>query len=58
MALDRDVSPGGLEGVATPPDFGLEMVGSQVLSWGCRGRVVKYYYILSCAGSMLKSGDF
>jgi len=31
-----------------PPDFG--QLG--------RGRVVKYYYILSCTGSMFKSGDF
>ena len=25
---------------------------------GNRGRVVKYYFILSCAGSMFESGDF
>ena len=25
---------------------------------GGRGRVVKYYYILSCTGSMFDSGDF
>jgi len=48
------------------PDFGLEdSGGSQVGSWGVvdgswtgRGRVVKYYYILSCTGSMFESGDF
>jgi len=28
--------------------------GSQVGSWG----IVKYYYILSCTGSMFESGDF
>ena len=42
-----------------PPDFGLEGCGvSQDGSWGARGLVVKYYYILSCTGSMFESGDF
>ena len=43
------VNPGGL-GVAAPRFWAGE-------SWG-RGRVVKYYYILSCTGSMFESGDF
>jgi len=25
---------------------------------GGRGRIVKYYYILSCTGSIFESGDF
>jgi len=37
----------GLGGVTTP-DFG-QRDG---------GRVVKYYYILSCTGGMFESGDF
>ena len=40
----RGVNPGG----SRPPEF----------AQGGRGRVVKYYYILSCTGSMLESGDF
>ena len=54
------VNPGGL-GVATPQSFGRgswgSQGGSQGGSWGC-GRVVKYYYILSCTDSMFESGDF
>jgi len=37
--------------VAPSPDFGQ---GSQ----RGRERVVKYYYILSCTGTMFESGDF
>src|SRR6218665_3571813 len=44
--------------VATPRFWaGLSQGGSQGGRWG-RGRVVKYYYILSCTGSMFESGDF
>ena len=42
-------------GVATPPDFGQ---GGHGGPRGGRGWVVKYYYILSCTGSMFESGDF
>jgi len=37
-----------------PPDFGQGVVG---VAGGSR-RVMKYYYILSCTGSVFKSGDF
>jgi len=47
-------------------------IGINPGGWGCRdtklgvvggrrrdrGRVVKYYYILSCTGGMFESGDF
>ena len=46
----RGVNPGGLGG-SQPPDFGQ---GGR----GDRGRVVKYYYILSCTESIFESGDF
>jgi len=36
--------------IATPKIMGRGL-------WG-RVRVVKYYYILSCTGSMFQSGDF
>ena len=49
---DIGVNPGEL-GVETPR-FLAGVVGSQ---WS-RGRVAKYYYILSCTGSMFESGDF
>ena len=44
----RGINPGGW-GSATPSDFGQ----------GCRGQVVKYYYIISCrpTGSMFESCD-
>ena len=48
-SMCRGVNPGGW-GVA--PDFGH---GGRS---GSRGLVVKYYYILSCTGSMFESGDF
>jgi len=44
---DRDVNPGELWGSRAPRFWA-----------GGRGRVVKYYYILSCTGSMFESGDF
>src|SRR6218665_3523726 len=50
------VNPGGRD----VPDIGQGVVASwesQVGWQGGRGRVVKYY-ILSCTGSMFKSGDF
>jgi len=37
------------------------VVGSrdpQILGRGSQEGVVKYYYILSCTGSMFESGDF
>jgi len=52
--MNIGVNPG--VGGRDPPDFG------QGRSWGGsqggRGRVVKYYYTLSCTGSMFESGDF
>ena len=48
------VNPGELGG-RDPPDFGQGVAGG---SQGGRGRVVKYYYILSCTESMFESGDF
>src|SRR6218665_335314 len=58
--LSRGVNPGA-EG-RDPHILGRGVVwGSQgwpqVGRWG-RGRVVKYYYILSCTGSMFESGYF
>src|SRR6218665_2503979 len=41
--------------------WGLGSRDPQILRWGVaggRGGVVKYYYILSCTGSMFESGDF
>src|SRR6218665_321732 len=37
-----------------PPDFGQEGRGGR----RGHGRVMKYYYMLSCTGSMFESGDF
>jgi len=62
--VEKDrVSILGVESRDPPPDFGQGVVG--VLeglggrrSLGGRGRVVKYYYILLCTGSMFESGDF
>ena len=52
-------------GGSRPPDFGQGVVGVAVgLQRGGaggslgRGRVVKYYYILLCTGSLFESGDF
>jgi len=42
-------------GVATPIFWAR---GRTVGRRGGRGRVTKYYYILSCTGSMFESGDF
>jgi len=50
----RGVNPGGWG--SRHPDFGQGVVGRSG-SRGGRGRVVKYYYILSCTGSMFESGD-
>ena len=50
----RGVNPGGL--VVATPDFG--QGGREEVVGGVRGRVVKYYYILSCTGSVFESGDF
>jgi len=44
-------------GSRDPLDFGQGVVGVAGGRWG-RGRVVKYYYILSCTGSMFESVDF
>src|SRR6218665_2355060 len=47
-------------GVSRPPRFwhgeswGRRGVGGR----GCRGRVVKHYYTLSCTGSIFDGGDF
>jgi len=38
--------------------WGLGGRDPHILGRGGRGRVVKYYYILSCTGSMFESGDF
>ena len=45
-----------VEGIATPEILGKESWGR----WGRegRGRVVKYYYILSCTRYMFENGDF
>ena len=40
-----------------PQILGRGVVGVAGGSQG-RGRVIKYYYILSCTGSMFESGDF
>jgi len=43
-----------------PPYFGQGgrgVAGGRCVSW-TRGRVVTYYYILSCTGSIFESGDF
>jgi len=48
----RGVNPGELGG-RDPQILGRGVMGSQ----GGRGRVDKYYYILSCTGSMFESGD-
>src|SRR6218665_2028049 len=54
--LSRDVNPGA-EG-RDPQILGRESQGgSQEGRWS-RGRVAKYYYILSCTGSMFESGYF
>jgi len=53
MNIGPEASTLGVWGVATP-DFGQ---GSGGVTRG-RGRVVKYYYILSCTESMFESGDF
>ena len=45
-------------GVATPQILGRGVVGVPGGSQGDRGRVVKYYYILSYTGSVFESGDF
>jgi len=41
-------------GVRDPQILGRGGLGGR----GDRGRVVRYYYILSCTGSMFESGDF
>ena len=54
----RGVNPGGVWG-SQPPDFGLRGRGGVAGgSLGGRGRVVKYYYILSCTKTLFESGDF
>src|SRR6218665_1193813 len=48
----------GLRVAIPTPHFGLGIVGGRRMGrWG-RGRVVKYYFILSCTGSIFESGDF
>jgi len=54
--MDRDINPWVWGSrVATP-----QIVGSRGgrSGRGGHGRVVKYYYILLCTGSMFDSGDF
>jgi len=46
-------------GVSRPlPDFGLGGRGGGCRGRGGRGRVVKYYYILSWTSNMFENGDF
>ena len=33
-------------------------MGGRRMGHGGRGRVMKYYYIISCTGSIFESGDF
>src|SRR6218665_58720 len=54
VELAIGVNPGGLGGRA-PQILGRGAVGG---SQGSCGRVAKYYYILSCTGSIFESGDF
>src|SRR6218665_2256394 len=58
LAPATGVNPGGWEGVATPRFWAGRLWGVAGGGVGYRGRVVKYYYILSCTGSMFESGDF
>jgi len=53
----RGVNPGGVGG-RDPQIFGRESRGGSQEGRGGRGRVVKYYYILSYVGSMFESGYF
>src|SRR6218665_2561476 len=52
----RGVNFGGLG--SRPPDFGQWGRRGVAGGRGGRGLVVKYYYILSCTGSMFESVDF
>src|SRR6218665_255895 len=49
--------PGGARAPRVGPGGSWGSQRSRWGSWG-RGRVVKYYYSLSCTGSMFESGDF
>ena len=54
------VNPGGFGG-SRPQILDREVVGVAGVTRGVvgdSGRVVKYYYILSCTGSMFESGNF
>ena len=51
--VTRGINPGGWVG-CDPQILNRGVVGVR----GGHGRVVKYYYILSCTGSMFEIGDF
>ena len=53
--VSRGVNPGGWR--SRPPDFGQRVVGVAG-DRGGHGRILKYYYTLSCAGSMFENGCF
>ena len=57
MTCARGVNPGGF-GVATQILGGGSWEVAGEGSQRGRGRVMNYYYILSCTGSVFESGDF